>query len=47
VSRPPHWGGYLLVPHAIEFWEHGEHRLHRRRQFRRNGDGWTLRQLAP
>jgi pyridoxamine 5'-phosphate oxidase len=47
VERPPHWGGYLLAPHAIEFWEHGEHRLHRRRQFRRNGDGWTLRQLAP
>ena len=47
VERPPHWGGYLLVPHALEFWEHGEHRLHRRRQFRRNGNGWTLRQLAP
>ena len=47
VARPPHWGGYLLVPHAIEFWEHGDYRLHRRRQFRRNGDGWTLRQLAP
>ena len=47
VERPPFWGGYLLVPEAIEFWEHGEHRLHRRRQFRRNGDGWTLRQLAP
>jgi len=47
VSRPPHWGGYLLVPDSIEFWEHGEFRLHRRRLFTREGDGWTMRLLAP
>src|SRR5207248_1785429 len=28
VPRPPHWGGYLLAPVAIEFWQHGDHRLH-------------------
>jgi pyridoxamine 5'-phosphate oxidase len=47
VPRPPYWGGYLLVPDAIEFWEHGDFRLHRRRLFTRQGDGWTMRQLAP
>ena len=47
VPRPPHWGGYLLVPETIEFWEHGDFRLHRRRLFTRTADGWTMRLLAP
>lgn len=47
VERPSHWGGYLLVPEAIEFWEHGEHRLHHRRRFTRDGAGWREQLLAP
>lgn len=47
VERPPHWGGYLLAPEAIEFWEHGEHRLHHRRRFTRTADGWREELLAP
>jgi pyridoxamine 5'-phosphate oxidase len=47
IDRPPHWGGYLLVPDAIEFWEHGEHRLHHRRLFSREGSGWREELLAP
>jgi pyridoxamine 5'-phosphate oxidase len=47
VQRPPHWGGYLLAPEAIEFWEHGEHRLHHRRRFTRDGAAWREDLLAP
>jgi pyridoxamine 5'-phosphate oxidase len=47
VERPPFWGGYLLVPEAIEFWEHGEHRLHHRRRFVRDGELWREELLAP
>jgi pyridoxamine 5'-phosphate oxidase len=48
VERPPHWGGYLVAPESIEFWEHGDHRLHHRRRFSRHPDGsWTSELLAP
>jgi pyridoxamine 5'-phosphate oxidase len=48
VPRPPHWGGYLLVPVAIEFWQHGDHRLHDRRRHTRSADGsWSSQLLAP
>jgi pyridoxamine 5'-phosphate oxidase len=47
VPRPPHWGGYLLAPEAIEFWEHGAHRLHHRRLFTREAGGWREQLLAP
>jgi pyridoxamine 5'-phosphate oxidase len=48
VPRPPHWGGYLLAPVAIEFWQHGDHRLHDRRRYTCALDGgWTSQLLAP
>jgi len=47
VPRPPYWGGYLLAPETIEFWEHGEYRLHHRRLFTRGPDGWREQLLAP
>jgi pyridoxamine 5'-phosphate oxidase len=47
VPRPPHWGGYLVAPETIEFWEHGEHRLHHRRRFSRIDGEWTSELLAP
>ena len=47
IPRPPYWGGYLVVPELIELWEHGEFRLHRRRQFRRRDGGWDEQLLAP
>ncbi|MDX6532488.1 MAG: pyridoxamine 5-phosphate oxidase [Gaiellales bacterium] len=48
VERPSHWGGYVVAPESIEFWEHGDHRLHHRRRFSRNSDGgWTSELLAP
>jgi pyridoxamine 5'-phosphate oxidase len=47
VPRPPYWGGYLLEPHSIEFWQHGPHRLHDRRLYTLSGGGWSSRLLAP
>ena len=46
--RPKHWGGYLVRPVEIEFWQQGEHRLHDRIRYRRvRGDTWKLDRLAP
>ena len=48
VPRPPHWGGYRLVPEAIEFWQGREDRLHDRLRYRRGRGGrWTIERLAP
>ena len=45
--RPPHWGGYRLVPDTVEFWQGRPNRLHDRLLYRRVADGWTLGRLAP
>jgi pyridoxamine 5'-phosphate oxidase len=48
VPRPPQWGGYRLVPEAIEFWQGREDRLHDRLRYRRKRDGcWQIERLAP
>ena len=48
VPLPPDWGGYVLRPDWIEFWEHRADRLHDRlRYVRRRGGGWRLERLAP
>jgi pyridoxamine 5'-phosphate oxidase len=48
VPRPPHWGGYRLVPEAIEFWQGCNDRLHDRVVYRRDARGrWTIGRLAP
>ena len=48
VERPPHWGGYLLRPLAIEFWQGQVARLHDRFRYSLGPDGgWLLERLAP
>jgi pyridoxamine 5'-phosphate oxidase len=48
VPRPPHWGGYRLIPETIEFWEGRPNRLHDRTAFTRGSDGaWHSRRLSP
>ena len=48
LPLPPMWGGYLIVPRIIEFWESRPDRLHDRVEYRRGGDGtWNRRRLQP
>lgn len=47
VPRPPTWGGYRLVPDAVELWQGRPNRLHDRLQWLRDGNGWTLQRLQP
>ncbi|MBU6409216.1 MAG: pyridoxal 5'-phosphate synthase, partial [Verrucomicrobia bacterium] len=48
VALPPNWGGYVLNPEQIEFWQGRPNRLHDRFQFRKQADNsWKLDRLAP
>jgi pyridoxamine 5'-phosphate oxidase len=48
IPRPPHWGGYRLVPVTWEFWQGGESRLHDRYRYTRTDDnGWLITRLQP
>ena len=47
VPVPPQWGGYLVVPEVVEFWQGRPGRMHDRFVYRRSGDGWDVERLAP
>ncbi len=45
--RPAHWGGYRVLPEAIEFWQGRRNRLHDRLLYTRQAGGWNIKRLAP
>ena len=48
VPLPSFWGGFLVRPHKIEFWQGGEHRLHDRFMYSQSADGrWDIDRLCP
>ncbi len=47
VDCPPRWGGYLVVPGVVEFWQGQPNRLHDRLRYRREARGWVLERLSP
>lgn len=47
IPRPPHWGGYIVKPVKVEFWQGRRSRLHDRILYTRTNEKWTIRRLAP
>ena len=47
IPRPDHWGGYLLLPREIEFWQGQVGRLHDRFRYTREAGAWRIERLAP
>lgn len=47
VPRPPWWGGYVLRPDMVEFWQNRPNRLHDRLRYRRSDGEWVLERLSP
>lgn len=48
VPRPPHWGGFIIIPDVFNFWQGRPNRLHDRIKYTRQSDGnWKLERIAP
>lgn len=47
IPRPPHWGGFRLIPTTFEFWQGRPNRLHDRIRFQKQGGGWIRERLSP
>lgn len=47
VPRPPHWGGFVVIPHLYEFWQGRPSRLHDRICFQKNGNQWVVFRKNP
>ena len=47
LPLPPFWGGYRVIPEAIELWQGRENRFHDRLRYERAAAGWTQTRLAP
>lgn len=47
IPRPPHWGGFRVIPTAIEFWQGRPSRLHDRLRYRLENGSWIRERLSP
>lgn len=47
IPKPPHWGGYIVKPVKIEFWQGRRSRLHDRIQYTKQNTGWQIERIAP
>ena len=47
ITRPPHWGGYIVKPSVMEFWQGRPNRLHDRIQYQLKDGSWNIERLAP
>jgi pyridoxamine 5'-phosphate oxidase len=47
IPMPDFWGGYVLVPETVEFWQAGTFRLHDRLRYRRHDGGWVIERISP
>jgi pyridoxamine 5'-phosphate oxidase len=47
IDKPPHWGGFRLIPDMFEFWRDRNFRLHDRIQYKYSDGIWTINRLAP
>jgi pyridoxamine 5'-phosphate oxidase len=47
VDKPPHWGGFRVVPDWFEFWQAGDFRLHNRITYTKRKNLWVIERLAP
>ncbi|MBL7969257.1 MAG: pyridoxamine 5'-phosphate oxidase [Prolixibacteraceae bacterium] len=47
IEKPPHWGGYIIMPEYFEFWQGRSNRLHDRLEYLPTSDGWKIQRLAP
>lgn len=47
IEVPPFWGGYVVDPESVEFWQGRQGRMHDRLVYRRVGSGWAVERLAP
>jgi pyridoxamine 5'-phosphate oxidase len=47
VPVPEFWGGYVVAPHEVEFWQGRRNRMHDRWRYRRDGEAWVVERLAP
>ena len=47
IPLPEHWGGWRVVPNAVEFWQGRPSRLHDRIEYRKDDHGWQIGRLAP
>lgn len=47
ITKPPHWGGFIIRPEYFEFWQGRSNRLHDRLEFIQDGKSWKINRLAP